>query len=83
MKKVNVRVPADKDLHKMFLAKGLPIESHLSMHLFYDYFFAKIDVKTIKNKQDAMVSFAATVTQSAGLPCTPRSGNRAPRPCVC
>ena len=51
-----------KDFYKMFLAEGLPIESHLSMHLFHDYFFAEIGVETIENKQDAMVSFAATVT---------------------
>lgn len=44
-----------KDFYKKFLAEGLPIESHLSTHLLHDYFLAEIAVKTIENKQDAMV----------------------------
>ncbi|KAH9171838.1 hypothetical protein EDB89DRAFT_1968940 [Lactarius sanguifluus] len=42
-----------------FLAKGLPIESHgshLPAHLLHDYFLSEIAVKTIENKQDAMVT---------------------------
>ena len=42
-----------KDFYK-FLAEGLPIESHLPMHMLHDYFLVKIAVKTIENKQDAM-----------------------------
>ena len=45
-----------KDVYKKFLAEGLPIESHLPTHLLHDYFLAEIAVKTIENKQDAMVS---------------------------
>ena len=45
-----------KDFYKKFLAEGLPIESHLPTHLLHDYFLAEIAVKTIENKQDAMVS---------------------------
>jgi hypothetical protein len=44
-----------KDFYKKFLAEGLPIESHLPTHLLHDYFLAEIAVKTIENKQDAMV----------------------------
>jgi pre-mRNA-splicing helicase BRR2 len=46
-----------KDFYKKFLAEGLPIESHLPTHLLHDYFLAEIAVKTIENKQDAMVLF--------------------------
>ena len=45
-----------KDFYKKFLAEGLPIESHLPTHMLHDYFLAEIAVKTIENKQDAMVS---------------------------
>ena len=45
-----------KDFYKKFLAEGLPIESHLPTHLLHDYFLAEIAVKTIENKQDAMVT---------------------------
>ena len=44
------------DFYKKFLTEGLPIESHLPTHLLHDYFLADIPVKTIENKQDAMVS---------------------------
>ena len=44
-----------KDLYKKFLSEGLPIESHLPMQLLHDYFLAEIVVKTIENKQDAIV----------------------------
>jgi pre-mRNA-splicing helicase BRR2 len=44
-----------KEFYKKFLAEGLPIESHLSTDLLHDYFLAEIAVKTIENKQDAMV----------------------------
>jgi pre-mRNA-splicing helicase BRR2 len=47
-----------KDFYKKFLAEGLPIESHLPTHLLHDYFLAEIAVKTIENKQDAMVNAA-------------------------
>jgi len=50
-----------KDFYKKFLAEGLPIESHLPTHLLHDYFLAEIAVKTIENKQDAMVSVAVVV----------------------
>ena len=43
-----------KDFYK-FLSEALAIESHLPMHLLHDYFLAEIAVKTIENKQDAMV----------------------------
>ena len=46
-----------KDFYKKFLSEGLPIESHLPTHLLHDYFLAEIAVKTIENKQDAMVSY--------------------------
>lgn len=46
-----------KDFYKKFLAEGLPIESHLPTHMLHDYFLAEIAVKTIENKQDAMVGF--------------------------
>jgi pre-mRNA-splicing helicase BRR2 len=45
-----------KDSYKKFLSEGLPIESHLPTHMLHDYFLAEIAVKTIKNKQDAVVS---------------------------
>lgn len=44
-----------KDFYKKFLSEGLPIESHLPTHYLHDYFLAEIAVKTIENKQDAMV----------------------------
>lgn len=44
-----------KDFYKKFLGEGLPIESHLPTHMLHDYFLAEIAVKTIENKQDAMV----------------------------
>lgn len=43
-----------KDFYKKFLAEGLPIESHLTAML-HDSYLAEIAVKTIENKQDAMV----------------------------
>ena len=43
-----------KDFYKKFLNEGLPIESHL-VNTLHDYFLAEIGVKTIENKQDAMV----------------------------
>src|SRR6266567_4009158 len=46
-----------KDFYKKFLSEGLPIESHLPTHLLHDYFLAEIAVKTIENKQDAMVCY--------------------------
>lgn len=51
-----------KDFYKKFLAEGLPIESHLPTHLLHDYFLAEIAVKTIENKQDAMVRHIAEIT---------------------
>ena len=53
---VLMRQQTRMDFYKKFLTEGLPIESHLPTHLLHDYFLAKIAVKTIKNKQDAMVS---------------------------
>lgn len=44
-----------KDFYKKFLSEGLPIESHLPMNMLHDFFLAEIAVKTIENKQDAMV----------------------------
>ena len=44
-----------KDFYKKFLAEGLPIESHLPTYALHDYFLAEIAVKTIQNKQNAMV----------------------------
>jgi|ERR1700761_4546686 len=44
-----------KDFYRKFLGEGLPIESHLPTNLLHDYFLAEIAVKTIENKQDAMV----------------------------
>jgi len=44
-----------KDFYKKFINEGLPIESHLATHMLHDYFLAEIAVKTIENKQDAMV----------------------------
>lgn len=49
-----------KDFFKKFLAEGLPIESHLPTLLLHDYFLAEIAVKTIENKQDAMVMILVT-----------------------
>lgn len=43
-----------KEFYKKFLGEGLPIESHLTAVL-HDYFMAEIAVKTVENKQDAMV----------------------------
>ena len=51
-----------KDFYKKFLSEGLPIESHLPTHLLHDYFLAEIAVKTIENKQDAMVRFSLVST---------------------
>lgn len=45
-----------KGFYKKFLIEGLPIESHLPTHLLHDNFLAEVAVKTIENKQDAMVS---------------------------
>jgi len=45
-----------KDFFKKFLGEGLPIESHLTTNFMHDYFLSEIVVKTIENKQDAMVS---------------------------
>lgn len=50
-----------KDFYKKFLAEGLPIESHLPTHMLHDYFLAEIAVKTIENKQDAMVRFMRSI----------------------
>ena len=44
-----------KEFYKKFLSEGLPIESHLPTNMLHDYFLAEIAVKTIENKQDAMV----------------------------
>lgn len=44
-----------KDFYKKLLPEGLPIESHLPTHLLHDYFLAEIAVRTIENKQGAMV----------------------------
>ncbi len=46
-----------KDFFKKFLNEGLPIESHLPTHYIHDYFLSEIAVKTIENKQDAMVLY--------------------------
>lgn len=46
---------ARKDFFKKFLGEGLPIESHLATNFMHDYFLSEIVVKTIENKQDAMV----------------------------
>lgn len=51
-----------KDFYKKFLAEGLPIESHLPTHMLHDYFMAEIAVKTIENKQDAMVCYSISVS---------------------
>lgn len=48
-----------KDFYKKFLNEGLPIESHLPTHMLHDYFLAEIAVKTIENKQDALVRRAS------------------------
>jgi pre-mRNA-splicing helicase BRR2 len=47
-----------REFYKKFLGEGLPIESHLPTHLRHNYFLAEIAVKTIENKQDAMVIFS-------------------------
>ena len=44
-----------KEFYKKFLSEGLPIESHLSTNMIHDYFLSEIAVKTIENKQEAMV----------------------------
>jgi pre-mRNA-splicing helicase BRR2 len=44
-----------KEFYNKFLGEGLPSESHLPTHLLHDYFLAEIAVKTIENKQGAMV----------------------------
>jgi len=48
------------------ISEGLLIESHLQMHLLYNYFSAEIALKMIKNKQDAMVNakFAVVLQES-------------------
>lgn len=51
-----------KDFYKKFLSEGLPIESHLPTHMLHDYFLAEIAVKTIENKQDAMVCHPPSLT---------------------
>lgn len=56
-----------KDFYKKFLAEGLPIESHLPTHLLHDYFLAEIAVKTIENKQEAMVSNKTCLYMFRGL----------------
>ena len=43
-----------KEFYNKFLGEGLPSESHLPTHLLHDY-LAEITVKTIENKQGAMV----------------------------
>ena len=53
------------DFFKKFLAEGLPIESHLPTHLLHDYFLAEIAVKTIENKQEAMVMESVCVSTVA------------------
>lgn len=53
-----------KDFYKKFLSEGLPIESHLPTHMLHDYFLAEIAVKTIENKQDAMVRFTDIIPSS-------------------
>lgn len=57
-----------KDFYKKFLAEGLPIESHLPTHLLHDYFLAEIAVKTIENKQDAMVCDNLVLVATIVLP---------------
>jgi pre-mRNA-splicing helicase BRR2 len=47
-----------KDFYKKLLAEGLSIESHLPTHMLHDYFLAEVAVRTIENKQDAMVCFS-------------------------
>ena len=44
-----------KKFYKKFLVEGLLIESHLPTRVLHDYFLAEIAVKTIENKQDALV----------------------------
>jgi pre-mRNA-splicing helicase BRR2 len=44
-----------KEFYKKFISESLPIESHLATHYMHDYFLAETAVKTIENKQDAMV----------------------------
>lgn len=50
-----------KEFYKKFLNEGLPIESHLPSVLLHDYFLAEIAVKTIENKQDAMVCLSLDI----------------------
>jgi pre-mRNA-splicing helicase BRR2 len=52
-----------KEFYKKFLAEGLPIESHLATYMLHDYFLAEIAVRTIENKQDAMVSCTSRATR--------------------
>ena len=54
-----------KDFYKKFLAEGLPIESHLPTHMLHDYFLAEIAVRTIENKQDAMVWLFLSLSDSS------------------
>ena len=53
------------DFFKKFLVEGLLIESHLPTHLLHDYFLAEIAVKTIENKQEAMVMESVCVSAVA------------------
>ena len=62
-----------KDFYKKFLSEGLPIESHLPTHMLHDYFLAEIAVKTIENKQDAMVGLYMSFDR---IPLTDRQFHR-------
>ena len=60
-----------KDFYK-FLNEGLLIGSHLPTHMLHDYFLAEIAVKTIENKQEAMVrlptgEILSTLTESQDI----------------
>jgi pre-mRNA-splicing helicase BRR2 len=44
-----------KEFYKKFISESLPIDSQLATHYMHDYFLAETAVKTIENKQDAMV----------------------------
>lgn len=63
-----------KEFYKKFLSEGLPIESHLPTNMLHDYFLAEIAVRTIENKQDAMVIISdlyesrACLTTTLGYP---------------
>jgi pre-mRNA-splicing helicase BRR2 len=50
-----------KDFYDKFSAEGLPIESRLPTHLLYNYLLAEIAVKTIENKQDAIVNIGSVI----------------------